>query len=453
MIYFLTKGDYSLFKDSFLSEGITITQDEEWCKETLLSLPFLGYDKETTSLNTILAKELLDSIGDKTLQVVIDKTTVKAEFLQEIANQRKLHGHNIQYDMSVSLANGLVIKNIYDTMHIEQRLGLGSGRPNNLKDVYERRTGLPFPTSKDVRSEFVNWPEGKRFEAKHIIYSAGDISTLEPIIEVQKRMLELNNMNFLADIENRFTHILSEIEIEGWNINEPEWLALVDLAKKERHECEVEMDSILEQAKEIYPNLNKFVFKRELITQHDLFGGSRDLNPQTFNYSSSQQVLSIFETTGLPIPQKMTKDEVLRKKVLKNSIAEEALNDYLIKYSHSPLKDFIIALQKHAKVVKKISSFGVRFLVSELRTKSGSKMGYKNPKTGKVHTNYKQCSTDNCRLASGDEEWGYYNSQQLPKDNRYRKCFTLSEQEIADGWKVCTLDLSGKSKNLNFLVL
>lgn len=444
MIYFLTNGDYSSDKDNFLSEGITITTDEGFCRDTLLSLPFLGYDKETTSLNTILAKQLLDSIGDKDIQVVIDRTTIKAEFLQEIADKRKLYGHNIQYDMSVSLANDLVIKNIYDTMHVEQRLGLGSGRPNNLKDVYERRTGKPFPTSKDVRKEFEDWPEGKKFESKHIIYSAGDISTLESIIEAQKEMIDFSDMQFLMDIENNFTHILCEIEYEGWYLKEDQWRELIEIAKKERYLQEIKMDSILEQAKQIYPNLNKYIFKRELISQPDLFGGSMDINPNTFNYSSSDQVLEIFRQVSLPVPSYMAKDEVLKKKVLKESMAEEALNTYLITYPNSPLKEFVDALQVYAKVVKKISSFGERFLVSKLRKKgTKTKIGYKNPKTGKVHTNYEQCATDNCRLSSGDEKNGYYNSQQLPKDNRYRVCFSLSPQEIAEGWKVCTMDLSG----------
>lgn len=436
MIYFLTKGDYQF-------DGIIVTQDEELCSKILHDLPFLGYDKETTHLNTLIARELLDSIGDRNTQVVIDRTTVNPKFLQELADKRKFWGHNIKYDVSVSLANGLVIRNVGDTMIRDQRLGLGSGRLNNLKDVYERRTGKMFPTSKDIRSEFVNWPENKKFESKHIIYSAGDVATLEDIIEPQSKIITACGMDFLIDIEERFLHILSEIEVEGWYLDKKSWLELIELAKRERYQFEVEMDSILEQLKEVYPKLNEYIFKRELVTQADLFGGAIDLNPQTFNYGSPQQVLEIFKQVDLPIPTQNKKDEKLHKKVVKPSVSEDALNEYLIKYPRTPLRDFIITILKHKKVVKKISSFGERFLVTELRKKDGTKVGYENKVTGKVHTTYRQCMTDNGRLASGEEDLGFYNSQNLPKENRYRKCFTLSPQEISEGWKICTMDLSG----------
>lgn len=446
MIYFLTKGDYQF-------DGITVTQDEELCSQILHSLPFLGYDKETTHLNTLIARELLDSIGDRNTQVVIDRTTVNPKFLQELANKCKFWGHNIKYDVSVSLANGLIIRNVGDTMIRDQRLGLGSGRLNNLKDVYERRTGKMFPTSKDIRSEFANWPESKKFEAKHIIYSAGDVATLEDIIEPQSKIITACGMDFLIDIEEKFLHILSEIEIEGWYLDEKGWLELIEIAKRERYEYETEMDTILNQLKEVHPNLNNSVFNRQLVTQADLFGGSVDLNPQTFNYGSQDQVLEVIRNTGLPIPTHNVKDETLHKKVIKESIAEDALNEYLIKYPRTPLRDFMVTLLKQKKVVKRISSFGVRFLVTQLKLKQGkTKIGYKNPRTRRVHTSYKQCNTDNCRLASGDESIGFYNSQQLPKISAYRKCFCLSPEEIAEGWKIGTMDLSGKSKNLNFLI-
>lgn len=446
MIYFLTQN-----VDKYSFNDVIVTDDWIMCRDILLALPECSYDKEATSLNTLLARELLDSWGNEHVQVVVDKTTVK-KFGQEIADKFVLYGFNIKYDYTLAKFNGLNITRVKDAMLAEQRLGLGSGRSNSLLSTYERRTNKPFPTQKKIRNDFINWPKGQLFEEHHVIYSAYDCQVLPEIIKEQNRIVRDLEMEYLVDIENRLLPTLGDAEIEGFYMDEPSWRNLIEENKIKKAQQEIKLDAILEQMKPLYPILNNYTFKRIFAEQANLFFEPKDAGFKTFNYSSSNQVLQLFNAAKLPLPQHMVKDAKLKKKVLKASIADDALRDYLIKYPTTPFRNFIEALLIYTKLEKLLNSFGMRFLVSEMRTKTAMKIGYRNPYTGRVHTTYRQSMTATSRLSSGDEEHGFYNSQQLPKQNRYRNCFTLSPEEKAEGWKICTLDLSGRSKNLLLLL-
>lgn len=438
MIYFLTKN-----VEKYDFKEVVVTDDEEMCYRILDSLPSMGYDKEATSLNTLLARELLDSWGNQHVQVVVDKTTCNPAFQQKLADKYELSGFNIKYDLTLARSNGLYIRRVKDAMLTEQRLGLGSGRPNNLLATYERRTLKNFPTLKQTRTEFINWPKDRFFEEYHVIYSAYDVQVMPEILEVQKDLVANANLDFLLDIENRLIPILGKMEVNGFTMNEIAWRKLVDENVAKKAQSELKLDAILEQMKPLYPVLNDYTFKRIFATQTNLLYEPKDAGIKTFNYSSSPALLKLFKAAGLPIPMKNVKDFKLKKKVLKPSTADTALQEYLIKYPNTPFRVLIDELIIYKKLEKLLNSFGMRFLVTELRTKSAMKLGYKNPKTNKVHTTYRQIMTATGRLASGDEKNGFYNSQQLPKKNAYRNCFTLSDDEIKAGWKICTLDLSG----------
>lgn len=438
MIYFLTKN-----VDKYNFSEVVVTDDEKMCTDILLGLTSMGYDKEATGLNTLLARELLDSWGNHDIQVVVDKTTIPV-FGQCIADKFVLHGFNIKYDYTLAKVHGLQIRRVKDAMLAQKRLSLGSGRPNDLAFTYTLRTGKEFPTQKKTRTEFINWPKDKPFEEHQIVYSAYDVQTMPELMQVQDRLINAAGMERLWDIENRLVPVLGDMEIEGFDLDDVNWMILVQENKAKKAKSELRLDRILEQMKPLYPVLNEFTFKRTHYEQGSLFYENKDTGLKTFNYSSSHAVLALFKAASVPIPSIRLKDFKLKKKVLKPSSGEDSLKEYLITYPNTPFRTFIEELLVYKKLEKRLNSFGMRFLASELRTSSKkNKIGYKNPITHKVHTIYRQVDTATARLASGDEANGYYNSQQLPKNNRYRNCFTLTKEELAAGWKVCTLDLSG----------
>ena len=114
--------------------------------------------------------------------------------------------------------------------------------------------------------------------------------------------------------------------------------------------------------------------------------------------------------------------------------------------------EFINVLLEFKVILKEIDSFGEIFLREYMKQgKTGNKMkrGYYQPKTDKIHTIYKQEFTANGRLSSGGDKKGkddigigFDNSQNWPKKEHVRSCITLTQQEIADGWWICTVDLT-----------
>lgn len=449
MIYFLSKRGHQI------TSSIPTLDNFDLLHETLAGDFPLGFDKEFNGLNEILAIPLLTVIGTREHQFVIDDNSMDLSELKRYEN-RVIIGHNIKIDIKIARLQGLDFRLCYDTMIAEQRFGLGSNRPNDLESVYVRRMKRPFPVTKDIRNEFISMDSYSVMQDRHIIYAANDIETLFDIREAQKFYIEkFNYHKILYDIEFPLIPILADAELEGFNLDEEKWRDNIAFAKREKFRLEKEMDLEL-------INLGYTIQKKERrqqeVSQGSLFPDlvsvevKTNLNKHRINYNSSPQVRRIFEDLGFSVPtQVQVKKNAngTKTKEEKDSIGEDALQAYILDNPKSPMKKFIELLLDYKTHEKNISSFGERFLTSTYRTKSGKKeVGFKNPKTGKVHTIYRQCMAETGRLQSGDAKNGFYNSQQVPALIRegtaiYRTPFTLSKEEIADDWWITTSDLTG----------
>ena len=146
-----------------------------------------------------------------------------------------------------------------------------------------------------------------------------------------------------------------------------------DFSNLERYESE------LNEWVENSPFVDKYC---SINLQGDLFNGF-DTKPRCrINWSSSQQVIPLFEDLGLDL-------KVLDKKSADIKVVEPQ--------SHkSPLKPIYIKYKKAAKIV---NTFGQKFL------------GLINPVTGRIHANFIQLGTDTGRLSSTEP-----NLQNLPHD-------------------------------------
>ncbi len=446
MVYFITNR-----KHNVNSESINILNDFTELHNYLDSIDEICFDKEFNDLNELYATPLLTVIGDRNNQFVIDDTSFKDLSHLKRHTNKLFIGHNIKIDIKVARRQGLDIRNVYDTMVVEQRLGLDSKRSNSLEHTYERRTMKSFPISKDIREEFINMDAYSIFENKHIEYAASDIYTLQPIKEVQKQFIDKFNYDLLINkIENPLIPILADMELEGFTIDETKWNQIILDNKKKLAEIEDILDDEL-----LKLDLVKDKGKRSHIeiTQVSLFGEVEDkiITPRInsrINYSSSDKVLQLFDSLNIPRPVFVdkSKDKVTGKKSYaeKESIREDALNKYIIEYPNTPIRPFLERLIEYKEITKELSSFGEKFIKYEVRDKQGKlKKGYKNKLTNKVHTIYRQCFTKTGRLASGDADNGYYNSQQIPAILKYREAFTLTQEEIDNDWWITTCDLTG----------
>jgi DNA polymerase-1 len=103
------------------------------------------------------------------------------------------------------------------------------------------------------------------------------------------------------------------------------------------------------------------------------------------------------------------------------------MEGYLIENPNSPIKIFIKHLIEFREATTRLNTFGFKFIKKFL-----------NLKTNKVHTIFRQCNTTTGRLQSGDKDNGWFNSQNIPAEKKYRECFRTDKDYL-----IATTDLSG----------
>lgn len=160
------------------------------------------------------------------------------------------------------------------------------------------------------------------------------------------------------------------------------------------------------------PNKSKYTVKD---AQGDLFEGFSTEPKCIVNWSSSKQVIPLFEELGIQVKtfDKKTKKE--KKSVEEKLLAPQA-NDF-------PIISLYLDYQGASKVV---STYGDNWLKAV------------NPKTGRIHVELHSIGTDTARVSSGG---GVYklNLQNLPHDEETRSCFTAEKGNV---WISC--DYSGQ---------
>lgn len=456
MIVFITNR-----KHDITASDISVVNTLDPVIKYLENLELIGFDKEFNGLNELYTIPLLTAIGDQYHQFIIDDTSIDLSPLKQFEDKTFI-GHNIKIDIKVArFHQNLNFRKLYDTMIAEQRLGLGSGRPNDLESVYLRRTNKVLPESKLTRNQFTKMNKSSIFNNDHIRYAASDVEVLFAIHEEQKRLIDkFNYHHLLFNIEFPLIPLLADAELEGFELNEPLWKKNIERNKKEKLRLERAMDFELANLK-VFRNSKR----REVqeVTQTSLFPSlveektTANLNKGHINYNSTQQVLNVFDILNLPQPKTEVKETnritKVKEKSLKPGIGEDHLNEYLLAKPKTPLRGFIELLLDYKSHCKMLSSFGQRFLVTEFKNQTGTRMlGFKNAITNKVHTSYRQCMSKTGRLQSGDANIGFYNSQQIPAESIkegnervavYRVPFTLSQEEIDDDWWITTADLTG----------
>lgn len=422
MIYFVTNRE----DHQVTLPRASIDDVIDYCSEK----PMLGFDKEFNGLDPFRAIRLLTVVGDEENQFVIDDTSVDISPLEFLTNKVFI-GHNIKIDYQMAKFQGVTLKKIYDTMIVEQRLGLGSGRKNSLDAVIQRRLGLDV--SKDVRSEFMTMHKDSVFYDRHVNYAAIDIIHLFAIHEKQQPYIKKFNMELLIfEIELPLVLIIGECELQGFVMNKKKWRENIVENKAKLKDFELAMDnsilSMIDKQRAISMSdrdykllLAKYGASRSYveIIQFDLFGEDKVIEAKSFgkiNYRSSKQVKELFNDLGLPIP---TKDGT-------ESVNVALLNSYLTENPESPFKDFLDLYLQYSTINKELTTYGEKFL----------KMI--NPVSGKLHTVFRQCVTETGRFASGNSKEGYPNMQNIKRDNKFRHCFGLEE-----GYEMTTSDLTG----------
>lgn len=375
--------------------------------ELLAPLSVVELDTETMGLDPYTKELLTVQLGCAEFQVVIDCTSVDIHLFKEYMEnpQRMFLGWNIKFDLKFLYHQRIVPLRVYDGYLAEKLLWLGY--PAGMHEMSLKAASINYlgvDMDKSVRGKIIQ----TGLTEDVIVYAAGDVSYLGKIRDKQLIELEKKGLLKAIDFENEFVKCLAYIEYCGAKLDVDKWKIKMatDLNNLEKYEAE----------------LNEWVEESEYSSKYcsvniqgDLFNGF-DTKPRChINWTSSQQVIPLFEELGLNLKVLDKKTKHYKKSVDIKVVEPQA--------SKSPLIPIYIKYKKAAIIV---NTFGQKFL------------NLINPVTGRIHANFNQLGTDTGRLSSTEP-----NLQNLPHDAQTRACFVSDK-----GNRWISADYSGQESYL-----
>lgn len=317
-------------------------------------------DSETTGRNAHLCDFLCVQFGnDKNdTRIVVDTSTIDIRRYKDKLESTLCILQNGKFDLQFFFNYGIIIRQVYDTMIVEQLLHLGwpTGQISYaLNAIADRR--LHINIDKTVRGEII-W---RGLDAKVIQYAAGDVTYLERIMWSQVEDLKKQGLMKAARIECDFVPVIAYLEWCGIHLDQDKWKAKMKSDQEKLEKAKRILDDFVVRT----PSLKQFVY---IDTQGDLFEGF-DMAPKVnINWASSTQVVKIAQILGFNTKTKDKKTGEDKDSVLEKLLKpQKGICDEFLK--------FYFDYQEHFKVC---SSFGQGHLNAV------------NPKTDRIHTIYKQ---------------------------------------------------------------
>ena len=450
MIYIVTLQTSLFNSDNYKSISI------EESISILSTWNMIQFDTETMGRDCHVGNMLLAQFGsiDKSIQIIVDCTTINIKLYKEILESKYLIGQNLKFDLQWLYNYSIVPRKIYDTMIVEQLLYLGypqkykdpiNGISYSLQDIAWRRCNIFI--DKTVRGQ-IQW---RGIDDSVILYAAKDVVPLHDIMIKQLNECRAKGCLIGAKLECDFVPVIAYLEWCGIHLDETKW---INKMKKDKDNLQKAIED-LNNFVCSNPELKEFTF---VDLQGDLFNGF-DTSPKcTINWASSAQVIPLLKKLGFntSVEDKKTgedKDSAMEKVLKKQKgINDEFLRLYLGKGEEGD-DDYYAGYNGSAKVV---TSFGQGHLNAI------------NPYTNRIHTQYWQLGADTGRMSSGSKENNndlakikglptnpsakqkkegkacpYPNMQQLPSDEVTRACFTAMKDN-----KWCSCDFSAIESRL-----
>lgn len=441
----------------------------------------IQFDTETKGKDQHLGKLLTAQFGnkDKSIQIVVDCTTINIIFYKEILENALLVGQNLKFDLPWLYNYGIVPLRVYDTMIVEQLLYLGyppMGKPGGisyaLNYIAERRLGVNI--DKTVRGQII-W---RGLDEEVIKYAANDVVYLCDI--ASKQMIDARRLKCTkaVKIECDFVPVIAYLEWCGIKLDVDKWKAKMakdEAIRQEKLEAlnqfvanfykehqgkddtiviqhrvdgiedNINFESFNSQAcSKVYKNKEGInvqdyiipfyiVYERsktkipliKIDLQGNLFSGFNPEPQCVINWGSPKQTIYFFKILGFntKTEDKKTgeeKDSALEKVLIK----QKGIND-----------EFLKVYFEYTAADKVCTTYGQNYINAI------------NPKTGRIHTNFKQLGASSGRMSCGSKQTntdlealkhaelmkfptkqrkcGYVQLQNLPHDKETRACFVV----------------------------
>ena len=468
----------------FNSEVYELLSIEESLK-IIQSWNVIQFDTETKGRDAHIGKLLTMQFGnkDKSIQIVVDCTTIDPKLYKEILESHFIIGQNLKFDLQWLYNYNIVPLNVYDTMICEQVLYLGYppiGKPGGisyaLNHIAERRLGITI--DKTVRGQIM-W---RGLDSEVIKYAANDVVYLCDIAKKQLQDAKLNNMTKALKLENDFVPAIAYLEWCGIKLDKEKWKAKMQNDEKVRNEKLQALNAfvidfykkhngqdntiiITHRVDGLQDNLNFDSFDSrpcsavytnskginvqdyiipfysisrtgkklpfiKIDLQGDLFSGFNTEPQCVINWSSSDQTIYWFKILGFDTKTEDKKTGEEKDSVLEKVLAKQkGINDGFLKVYF----DFTAA-------EKLCTTYGQNYLNAI------------NPITGRIHTQFKQLGAASGRMSCGSNQQnedlkqlkhielailpqkqrkcGYVQLQNLPADEITRSCFISEEGNL-----------------------
>lgn len=381
----------------------------------------IQYDCETSGLDPHLTKILTAQFGNKegTIQIVVDCTTISIITFKDLLENRTLVGANLKFDIKFLFNYGIIPKDVWDVITIEQLRYLSVPKgvyPVNLAALSHRYLNIHM--DKSVR----NTIQKVGITESVIIYGATDVKYMCEILKKQWEVLKSRNLLKAAKIECDFVICCAYFEWCGVRLDVDKWQDII-------------WDND-EKLKQITAQLNKMVLDLNLDEFRtyrfpDLFNFEEPGWRCNINWKSPKQVIPLLKTLGFNTKVYDAKDKKYKETASAKTVSSQ--KDINPKFAE--------LYQSYADLSKQLSTYGHTFINSI------------NPKTDRIHTEYRALGTDTGRLASGnnginedlakykglptkrvkgleDKVCTYPNMQNLPREDRFRECFIPKEGNV-----------------------
>lgn len=442
--------DNSLFSKDKIELIKTYLQDSKVIAldiETSRKYPKNRYREDVykPGLDPYMSRIVMIQIGDENSKFIIDTrkydSNVIRDSLKDLLENKEILkvGHNLKFEGKFFLQEYQIrLVNVWDTMIADKVLYNGVVQSYSLEALMDRYLGIKakhkinlfaeilkvsnqYESSmfhdydeeeilqqaednilnqsyidKSIRLGFLDIGD-KPFTKEQLEYGESDITAPLEIYKIQVAGREDWNPIIGLKLENAFTQVLAEAELQGIPFDSTRWIAAYDIAFKSYRDRELILNQYVQSN---YPKFTNGV---------NLF--SNELSC-AIKWSSSKQVIDFFKSLSIAPKEKSPSTKRMEytvgAKTLFRVLPNELKGNFYKGLDVEIVSNDTLILQYllFKKSEQLVTTFGKEWLK------------YVHPITFKVHTNYNQYMISS-RLSSSNP-----NLQQIPGLRAYRDCFT-----------------------------
>ena len=352
---------------------VTTAEELRRAVDELFHKHAVGLDTETTELDPYLGRLRLIQLASPDGVYIVDLNRFADADLKSGAEMEPLRqlltaprpikiAHNAKFDAKFIKHNlGVDIVGIFDTLLASQIVSAGGFEDRHgLNAIAERYLNEAV----DKSERLSNW-EFELSESQ-LQYAARDAAVLLPLRDKLIERIRSLDLIQCAQLEFECVMPVVDIELTGFFMNKERWLEQLAIVETRRGELANELQEMLGEG----------------VAQASLFGPPR----ANINLDSQQQVTEALNRLGIPLP---------------DSTRNWKLQPLAVQYP------VVAKLLEYRTMQKALTSYGRNMIE------------YINPKTGRLHADFRQIGAPTGRFACTNP-----NIQQVPHAPEYRRCFT-----------------------------